>query len=288
MCNAWNHSPGCTCGFGGDGHLGGSGSYGLLSTLESDFYKRIYEKISYSQLRIDKTRYESYVNPNAVCPVCGASVYFYQSPDGGRVFFDDLGPPWPKHPCTDNKELPARNQQTNNARPTWTEHGWVPIDSFAPTLIDGQYLIKGYLLRENRKELIQDYLISEDSDFKNSDLKFYRDIDHDRFEIIYLNLKNERIGKIIGHKRESAIRLGLGRHIPIEIGEELALEFRGIDLGLRIQVTPVDRFTSVKCFIDKRDLKEETIKKLKVVPHIKFVIKGKVISTKKEIILKEV
>ena len=46
--------------------------------------------------------YPSYVNPNACCPVCGASVYFYQSPYGGRVFFDELGPPWPKHPCTDN------------------------------------------------------------------------------------------------------------------------------------------------------------------------------------------
>jgi hypothetical protein len=46
--------------------------------------------------------YPSYVNPNARCPVCGAEVYFYQSPYGGRVFFDDLGPPWPKHPCTDD------------------------------------------------------------------------------------------------------------------------------------------------------------------------------------------
>jgi hypothetical protein len=46
--------------------------------------------------------YPSYVNPNARCPVCGANVYFYQSPYGGRVFFDELGPPWPKHPCTDN------------------------------------------------------------------------------------------------------------------------------------------------------------------------------------------
>lgn len=44
----------------------------------------------------------SYVNPNAHCPVCGDRVYFYQSPNGGRVFFDDLGWPWPKHPCTDN------------------------------------------------------------------------------------------------------------------------------------------------------------------------------------------
>jgi hypothetical protein len=46
--------------------------------------------------------YVSYVNPNARCPVCGERVYFYQSPFGGRVFFDDLRWPWPKHPCTDN------------------------------------------------------------------------------------------------------------------------------------------------------------------------------------------
>lgn len=44
----------------------------------------------------------SYVNPNAYCPVCGEQVYFYQSPFGGRVFFDDLGWPWPKHQCTDS------------------------------------------------------------------------------------------------------------------------------------------------------------------------------------------
>lgn len=45
---------------------------------------------------------ESYVNPNAYCPVCGEKVFYYQSRYGGRVFFDDLGWPWPKHPCTDN------------------------------------------------------------------------------------------------------------------------------------------------------------------------------------------
>lgn len=42
------------------------------------------------------------VDPNAECPVCGAPVFFYQNAFGSRVFFDELGPPWPKHPCTDN------------------------------------------------------------------------------------------------------------------------------------------------------------------------------------------
>lgn len=42
-----------------------------------------------------------FVNPNARCPVCGAEVYYYQNERGSRVFFDEIGRPWPKHPCTD-------------------------------------------------------------------------------------------------------------------------------------------------------------------------------------------
>lgn len=40
------------------------------------------------------------VVPNAECPVCGAPVFFYRNEYGSKVFFDELGPPWPKHPCT--------------------------------------------------------------------------------------------------------------------------------------------------------------------------------------------
>lgn len=40
--------------------------------------------------------------PNANCPVCGRRVHFRKLENGGRVYFDTLGPPWPKHPCTDN------------------------------------------------------------------------------------------------------------------------------------------------------------------------------------------
>lgn len=43
----------------------------------------------------------SFLNPNARCPVCNENVFFFQCPNGGRVFFDDVGWPWPKHPCTD-------------------------------------------------------------------------------------------------------------------------------------------------------------------------------------------
>lgn len=56
----------------------------------------------------------TYVNPNANCPVCGAPVFFYQSEHGSRVFFDELGPPWPKHPCTDNSAHEAALKGSNS------------------------------------------------------------------------------------------------------------------------------------------------------------------------------
>jgi len=122
MCNAWNHLPGCTCGWGGDGHLGKRSDGNTLSNVLKN---------------IDTRRFESYVNPNAKCPVCGASVYFYKSENGGRVFFDDLGPPWPKHSCTDNSkysyQTPLPANQYYRKQTTWQKSGWFPVtvDNFS-------------------------------------------------------------------------------------------------------------------------------------------------------------
>ena len=87
------HLDGQSC-FGRSGGYSGGVGYGTYSSVRSTSDGEVFE--------FPFITYPSYVNPNARCPVCGASVYFYQSPYGGRVFFDELGPPWPKHPCTDN------------------------------------------------------------------------------------------------------------------------------------------------------------------------------------------
>ena len=75
--------------------------------------------------------FDSFTIPNAICPVCGATVFFYQSSAGGRVFFDELGPPWPKHPCTDNPALPVSRPTELPAQsktyPIWQRDGWEPI-----------------------------------------------------------------------------------------------------------------------------------------------------------------
>lgn len=120
MCNAWNHTPDCVCGWGGSGHLGRRG-FGASSNDRAGFWWIP---------SITQTR-ESYTVPNAACPVCGASVFFYQSPSGGRVFFDELGPPWPKHPCTNNTSAPKSLNVSSGVErisgPSWSTAGWSPF-----------------------------------------------------------------------------------------------------------------------------------------------------------------
>lgn len=123
MCNAWNHPLGCTCGFGGEGHRGVRSS-GTYQTPFSSFHLETSNSISI----------DPYVNPNARCPVCGQHVFFYESPHGGKVFFDELGPPWPKHPCTDRpgayhffESFPIlRKKRSPKTVFHWQRTGWAP------------------------------------------------------------------------------------------------------------------------------------------------------------------
>lgn len=151
MCNAWNHPPGCTCGWGGEGHAGHSSYTGYSSFIERE--------TRWWAAPLTST-YSSYINPNACCPVCGAPVFFYQSPSGGRVFFDELGPPWPKHPCTDNSSRPApiARMDTSQSSPssaspntyTWQRAGWQPLTIRSVVGIDKNFLkVTGTLGDEN-------------------------------------------------------------------------------------------------------------------------------------------
>ena len=282
MCNAWNHPTGCTCGFGGDGHLGGGGySY-------TDLIKIYIERLRLSEFSINPQVFKSYVNPNAICPVCGATVFFYQSPHGGRVYFDELGPPWPKHPCTDNGDTPRQNKSERITIPEWVNHNWLPFDINDAQRFHEYFLLSGQVIQENNKIKIEDYLLPTDNDLKTSDFKFFREINDDKFEVIYLNLKTGKINKLIGHTRLGAIRDNLGFKIPIKVGDEFSVEYRGIDLGFKIQVHPIDRQTNLKCFIDKNDLKAETKEKTKIFPHVKFKIWGRVTKIKGEVTMIEV
>jgi hypothetical protein len=95
----YNHYPSCPCGWCAKGWSSRSG----LSPVESLFSARDATHLL-KRHRI-RSRLACYVNPNARCPVCNEPVFFYANAAGSRVFFDDLGPPWPKHPCTDRQAL---------------------------------------------------------------------------------------------------------------------------------------------------------------------------------------
>jgi hypothetical protein len=99
MCNAHNHPPGCTCGWGGEGHAGRS--YGGWAESPAISYRPSRPPV------VREWRERDFTRP-AKCPKCGAGVFFIRH-NGGSVWVDPpLGWPWPKHPCFDEPHEPTR------------------------------------------------------------------------------------------------------------------------------------------------------------------------------------
>lgn len=136
----YNHYSNCTCGW----CIGGWRNHGSRPAPPRSSSWNV------------RWTYESFTIPNAACPVCGASVFFYQSPYGGRVFFNDLGPPWPKHGCTDNSPPPTgrvvKPQKVSPpARPTpaWKVNDWTPIGVDRVYREDEWYVLKCHRLDDD-------------------------------------------------------------------------------------------------------------------------------------------
>ena len=96
-CNGFGHPPWCDCGWGGK------------------FYEPLPVGLASTAWRSEK----SHTYPNAKCPVCGSDVFFYRSPEGGSVYFDELGPPWPKHRCTDQGASVRKGTEACKQKPGW-------------------------------------------------------------------------------------------------------------------------------------------------------------------------
>jgi hypothetical protein len=135
-CNGHNHSFDCTCGWGGTWHGNVPYGGGGIRSLSPPRVEIVPPTPTTSiERRIRFGDFHSLTIPNARCPVCGASVFFYQNAHGSRVFFDELGPPWPKHPCTDRTSNQAMVHRIVVAVPQvaqpkhradWLLEGWTP------------------------------------------------------------------------------------------------------------------------------------------------------------------
>ena len=191
MCNAWNHWSGCVCGFGQGWHSSHGNNAHNPTTI----------------IAIARERYISYINPNARCPVCGALVFFYQSPSGGRVFFDELGPPWPKHPCTDNDKRIASYTENKwllanydkRRTPEWQIQGWVPAILFENGNKTSAYYVCFEVLGEFSNKFVDCFIYNDDIKILlgNSKLIYLRNLSDDEFEILAYNIQSEKTEHLI-------------------------------------------------------------------------------------------
>ena len=120
---------------------------------------------------------EAYTIPNAQCPVCGALVFYYEHTNGSKVYFEELGPPWPKHPCTDNPRVLSiapilitkkLNKTEYSRKQDWENKGWKPS-----TILSYKDIIAGIGIPNSVETTI---VITETNKrikctFKNSNLK---------------------------------------------------------------------------------------------------------------------
>lgn len=95
MCNAWNHSPGCDCGWGGAYHGGG----GRLSGRTSFSYAVRSPSKAAIAIGEQPTSIREAETYTTTCWWCGAEVYYHTNGYGDSVLFDSLGYPWRIHSC---------------------------------------------------------------------------------------------------------------------------------------------------------------------------------------------
>lgn len=110
-----------------------------------------------------------YTTPNAMCPVCGATVFYYEHPNGARVFFDELGPPWPKHPCTSvHSSLSISQPRKIAEKPDWELKKWQPAFYIAHVVFaEGKKL--RLKVKTEKQELIAEIEMSKLKHFFNLD-----------------------------------------------------------------------------------------------------------------------
>jgi hypothetical protein len=229
MCNAYNHPYGCPCGFGGD-----------TSSLNLKWIsKQVY--------------HPCYINPNAKCPVCGVSVYFFQSQYGGKVFFDDLWPEWTKHPCTDNRGNDVNYEFRRSAKLNLISSVYRPLLVLGIQDIGYSYKHKliGQIVDENGNRIdLKKHLIYNFTEIYKYSFFYYNKTSETTFEIVCYDINGKNI------KMDGIIEL------EYFIGMKLDLFYTNRVSDLYIFNQKV-RFSSYNFCTYERKLKPATVRTIK-------------------------
>lgn len=131
VCNAWNHRSDCHCGWGGE----------RSERAKQPSFFATPPKPETRALRLRRLTV-----PDVRCPICRERVFFHQSVGGGRVYLDKLGPPWPRHPCTerpnwnvqklgeaDGAHIVRQRTPAEVRRLARDARGWRPIAEMQPS-----------------------------------------------------------------------------------------------------------------------------------------------------------
>ncbi|HIP13397.1 MAG TPA: hypothetical protein EYG73_11860, partial [Arcobacter sp.] len=120
-----------------DGHWRGSSWVEGHWVTRNDFSKTSYGYSELQNYSYTLETHESFTIPNVRCKCCGDEIFFYQSPYGGKVFFNELGHPWEKHCCEpeccakkiENITYEILNKDRiieSSKEPFWKKDGWTP------------------------------------------------------------------------------------------------------------------------------------------------------------------
>ena len=141
MCNAYNHPPSCTCGFGGEGHLGGGHSWqfnaGIISTSNS---ANEWEKQDFTY--------------QTTCPECGCFPVYFIRHNNGSVWVDELGWPWPKHGCFDKPNEPTHTFGAWVDRTEYLNNPKFALVLRSDISIDGKEIVLKIRTNENKLYLV--------------------------------------------------------------------------------------------------------------------------------------
>ena len=188
----YNHYANCTCGW--CVHYGRpTGDRGYS---EGHFDKRDAENLL-KQYGATRSLTACFVNPNARCPVCGCHVFYYENRFGSRVYFDELGPPWTKHHCTDNESTSEPIYKTAPV-PSGRAAGLVAELVSAAKIAESEYVSSGELI--SREFWLSEIIDSYRQNFTNTVNAII--LDHDRRPKIRFRFESDKprvqTGDIVG------------------------------------------------------------------------------------------